>query len=178
MNSTAARAHLLLTASLLSCLSIWACGFQPFQPEDSFRPQGFGNWYVEDDRPLDCLQRQADYARAFLVDAGVLAQPEADVAWRDVNVWLHASGGRIEGGDGVRPWGLYEPSSRDSGDIEDSRYNTALVHEMLHALDIRRGASPEQTARHEGWDARGWTLLSERFESSVSPELGGPGACW
>lgn len=152
------RSNLGLPAIL--SLALIACGpFHPFEPAGRCPVQGLAGIELEDDRGCECLGRQA--ARAL-----ALVEPIAgDTDFSKITVWLRASDAPYKLDD----WavGNFVPP----GDIQESRWGGSLAHELLHAYEIDRLGVPEEvSARHEGWEARGWIKLGDAFYESTQPD--------
>jgi hypothetical protein len=147
-------------------LVLCACGGD-FSPAGSCVVDGWGPWWHEDSRDCSCLLRLAADAEATAEATTGLRQDLSGVS-----VWLHAADIDVVPGKDFAA--LYHP---ESDSIDSERFARSLAHELMHRADLRLGATLDATARHEGWDARGWTSAGESFWRRWSPGASS-NFCW
>lgn len=155
-----------MRAPVLALLLLSACSPPPFTPAATCEAEGFGAILLEDPtQDCACVVRKLR-AAAQLLEAEGVADPGQD--WTPVAWWIRSHDESWER-NGRWLLGLYHPIGDGRGDVEVERLQRSTAHEMMHHLDLQRGASEWETARHEGWEARGWTALGRRFRAQAEP---------
>lgn len=154
---------------LLAGLLLWllpGCDGAPFQPAGSCTLKGGGAVFLEDGRDCSCLARQAEEAQRAL--EGLMPGALAAQLVATQRTWLHASDAPLD--EGAHPWARYLEGQGAAGDIESERFNRSLVHELLHAYEIKvEGMPAAQSSRHSGWDEKGYTHVADAFWWRASP---------
>lgn len=143
----------------LFALALAGCGpFRPFDPAGRVPVKGLAGLELEDDRGGECLERQA--TRALELVRPITGATD----FSGITVWIRASDAPYK----LDSWavGNFVPPS----DVQESRWGGSLAHELLHVYEIEAlGVPADVSARHEGWDARGWTKLGDAFYGSTQP---------
>lgn len=156
-----------MRAPVLALLLLSACSPPPFTPAATCEVEGFGAIFLEDPaQDCACIARKLRAGAQLLVVERV-TEPGQD--WTPVAWWIRASDEAWDL-DGRRVTGVCEPDGRGCGDVTVERAMRSTAHEMMHHLDLQRGTSAWETARHEGWAARGWTALSYAYAAQMIQE--------
>lgn len=146
----------------LTCVALLsACGV-PFHAAGTCSVQGVGSFQLEDTRPCGCLERLVQDAMAT---AELTTGVRQDLSALTVQLY---------GTDELNPVGQYHP---ESDTIESERFGRSLAHELFHRTEIKQGVSVWASARHEGWQARGWTQAGDDFWRRWSPDTSTQ-SCW
>ena len=148
--------------ALALLVAVSACSPE-FHASGSCSVQGWGAFLVEDKRPCGCLERLANEAVATSERVTGVHQDTSRVS-----VMLFARNDRL-------PVGRYDAQ----GDfVELERHGRSLAHELFHRAEVTAlGATLEETARHEGWLARGWIREGDEFWYRWSPDTS-TNVCW
>jgi hypothetical protein len=144
--------------ALLALALLGGCGpFRPFEPIGRVSVNGLAGIELEDERDGECLERQA--TRALELVRPITGATD----FSGITVWIRASDEPYK----LDSWavGNFIPPS----DIQENRWGGSLAHELLHVYEIEHlGVPRDVSARHEGWEERGWTKLGDDFYRSTT----------